>query len=76
MALDAADASPALQGYLANATGAWLYLFDEALRTDVRGGLLHTAMHRHIRPFYIRKTPSLLPYPALNTPLYPTSGNC
>ncbi|RLT45449.1 MAG: hypothetical protein DWI57_00510 [Chloroflexi bacterium] len=40
LALDAADASPALQGYLANATGAWLYLLDEATRTDVRGGLL------------------------------------
>jgi len=40
LALDAADASPALQGYLSNATGAWLYLFDEAIRTDVRGGLL------------------------------------
>ena len=40
LALDPADASPALQGYLANATGAWLYLFDDATRTDVRGGLL------------------------------------
>ncbi|MBK8050683.1 MAG: hypothetical protein IPK16_28400 [Anaerolineales bacterium] len=40
LALDPADASPALQGYLANATGAWLYLFDEAIRTEVRGGLL------------------------------------
>ncbi len=40
LALDAADASPALQGYLANATGAWLYLFDAATRGDVRGGLL------------------------------------
>jgi hypothetical protein len=40
LALDPADASPALQGYLANATGAWLYLFDAATRGDVRGGLL------------------------------------
>lgn len=40
LALDTADSSPALQGYLANATGAWLYLFDDATRTDVRGGLL------------------------------------
>lgn len=40
LAMDAADASPALQGYLANATGAWLYLLDDATRTDVRGGLL------------------------------------
>lgn len=40
LALDPADASPALQGYLANATGAWLYLFDAATRSDARGGLL------------------------------------
>jgi hypothetical protein len=40
LALDAADASPALQGYLANATGAWLYIFDAATHSDVRGGLL------------------------------------
>ena len=40
LAMDPADASPALQGYLANATGAWLYLLDDATRTDVRGGLL------------------------------------
>lgn len=40
LALDAADASPVLQGYLANATGAWLYLFDAVTRGDARGGLL------------------------------------
>ncbi len=40
MAMDPADSSPELQGYLANATGAWLYIFDEASRTDARGGLL------------------------------------
>ncbi|WP_129670798.1 hypothetical protein [Candidatus Chloroploca sp. Khr17] len=40
MALDPEDSSPLLQGYLDNATGAWLYLFDEATRSDARGGLL------------------------------------
>jgi hypothetical protein len=40
LALDAADSTPALTGYLKNATGAWLYLFDELSRTDSRGGLL------------------------------------
>jgi hypothetical protein len=40
MALDTADSNPTLQGYLTNATGSWLYLFDEVLRTDARGGLL------------------------------------
>jgi hypothetical protein len=40
MAMDPADSSPELQGYLANATGAWLYIFDEGTRTDARGGLL------------------------------------
>lgn len=40
MAMDPADSSPELQGYLANATGAWLYIFDELSRTDARGGLL------------------------------------
>ncbi len=40
LALDPADASPALRGYLDNATGAWLYLFDEMTRSDSRGGML------------------------------------
>ena len=40
MALDEADSSPTLRGYLANATGAWLYLFDAATRGESRGGLL------------------------------------
>lgn len=40
LALDPADSSPQLQGYLDTATGAWLYLFDEATRSDARGGLL------------------------------------
>lgn len=40
LAMDTADASPELQNYLNNATGAWLYLFNEATTTDVRGGLL------------------------------------
>ncbi len=40
LALDPADASPQLRGYLANATGAWLYLLDESLRTEARGGML------------------------------------
>jgi hypothetical protein len=40
LALDPADSNEKLQGYLKNATGAWLYLFDEATRTDTRGGLL------------------------------------
>lgn len=40
MALDPADSNPKLQGYLSNATGAWLYLFDDVTRKDARGGLL------------------------------------
>jgi hypothetical protein len=40
MALDPTDSTPALQGYLANATGAWLFLFDHLIRTDSKGGLL------------------------------------
>jgi hypothetical protein len=40
LALDPPDSNPKLQGYLSNATGAWLYLFDAATRTDARGGLL------------------------------------
>ena len=40
MALDPADSNPTLQGYLNNATGAWLYLFDHLSRTDSKGGFL------------------------------------
>ncbi|MCC6976659.1 MAG: hypothetical protein IT322_21825 [Anaerolineae bacterium] len=40
LALDPADSSEALQGYLKNATGAWLYLFDALSRTEAKGGLL------------------------------------
>lgn len=40
MALDPADSNPTLQGYLDNATGAWLYLFDHLTRNDSKGGLL------------------------------------
>lgn len=40
LALDPADSSPALQSYLANATGAWLYLFDASTRSEARGGML------------------------------------
>lgn len=41
MALDSSDdANNQLGNYLANATGAWLYLFDHHTRTESRGGLL------------------------------------
>jgi hypothetical protein len=40
LALDPADSNTKLQGYLKNATGAWLYLFDATTRTEARGGLL------------------------------------
>jgi uncharacterized protein (TIGR03437 family) len=40
MALDAADdPDNALRGTLRNATGAWLYIIDYAMRNDSRGGL-------------------------------------
>ncbi len=40
LALDAADdADGALRGYVKNATGAWLYVFDYATRYEIRGGL-------------------------------------
>jgi hypothetical protein len=40
MALDPADDPGAtLRNYLSNATGAWLYVTDHLLRTDMRGGL-------------------------------------
>jgi hypothetical protein len=40
LALDPADGGDALEGYLENAIGAWLYLFDELTYTDAQGGLL------------------------------------
>lgn len=41
LALDAADdPGGELRGYLANAEGAYLYLFNHLLQTDARGGLL------------------------------------
>lgn len=41
MALDPADdQGGALGSYLEKAIGAWLYIFDDLLRTDSRGGLL------------------------------------
>ncbi|HRE47705.1 MAG TPA: hypothetical protein PLD47_08270 [Aggregatilineales bacterium] len=40
MALDPVDSTPELQGYLENAVGAWLYLFEANTRTEVRGGVL------------------------------------
>ncbi|MEO6323910.1 MAG: hypothetical protein ABIT01_04955, partial [Thermoanaerobaculia bacterium] len=40
MALDAGDdADGALRGALGNATGAWLYIFDRAVKTVGKGGL-------------------------------------
>ncbi|MBA3532844.1 MAG: hypothetical protein H0T73_13040 [Ardenticatenales bacterium] len=40
MAMDPADSSAELEGYLQNATGAWLYIFDNMSRTEAQGGLL------------------------------------
>ncbi|HEY1016191.1 MAG TPA: hypothetical protein VGE07_26010, partial [Herpetosiphonaceae bacterium] len=41
LALDPADdAGGQLRAYLGNATGAWLYIFDNLTRTDSAGGLL------------------------------------
>lgn len=41
MALDPADdPGGTLRSYVGNATGAWLYVFDHALRNDFGGGLL------------------------------------
>lgn len=41
LAFDPADdPGDELRGYLANATGAWLYIFDHLTRTDSAGGLL------------------------------------
>ena len=41
LSLDTADdAGNQLRGHLANATGAWLYIFDRLTRTDSLGGLL------------------------------------
>jgi hypothetical protein len=41
LALDPADDPGGdLRAYLANAIGAWLYIFDELTRTDSRGGML------------------------------------
>lgn len=40
LTLDPADSSPKLQGYLNNAIGAWLYLFDALTYADAQGGML------------------------------------
>jgi hypothetical protein len=40
LALDPADSTPQLQGYLDNAVGSWLYIFDANTRSEARGGLL------------------------------------
>ncbi len=41
LAMDTSDdAGSQLRAYLANATGAWLYMFDHVTRTDSKGGLL------------------------------------
>lgn len=45
LALDARDdADGTLRGYLKNATGAWLYVLDYALRYEIRGGLAAEGM--------------------------------